>query len=302
MSLAEGLKGSRRWFINNGLYIIAGNVALIAVPTFIAYESQRNRAPLVPEVSPMNLSPTPVVEIPISPESRVRNEALRLNIKPSARESALWRKGFTPLPNKLTITSENKDRAIAETEKRLQSTIDLMLNSENQHMREAAHLLVGLYQDDLLFVRTADNLKHSGLPVEAAASFSLRDGKKLGISLTLSLDYILNRSISLQLAHTLVHEAEHINKNVDVLKSLDPKLPVERKFEIVDKKQTEDELVEEEALAYAKQVQAYIITYGLGIRNGVGTATEKLAAKYIELGNNPLSTEWLKFVKDELVK
>lgn len=229
----------------------------------------------------------------------VGKEAERLGINKNDSEIDKWTKDGNFSSKKQSITEKSMEQATNI----LLSTIDLMSESENPYYRDAINFLMPL--EAIGEVRPyilPDSARSGEIPAGTTITMSTDarvEGDRMVWGIFISLENILYRSNSIQLANSLVHELEHIKNEKEYLASLSSTLsPMEKLAKRSER--YGKERVAEEARGHGKEARAIIHQYGLGERRIHETDLED-AAKFIQYGSNPESPEYKKYVAETLL-
>ncbi len=214
------------------------------------------------------------------------------------QETQRWKTAY-PLPKKELPLNE---KTFEEGKSRFMIVMDRMKRSENPYFKNAATLL-----ERLLFARKASLVYYPQLTKDddtgiLGTTIKMENDAALHIEVGISLDQVLNALDPTTLALAITHEVDHIERILELERLLTPSFsPRQIRQQWHDASQIEVNKVEEEALAYGKQAQAFIYQYALGFRTLIPEHKND-AIKFIRCGKDAKSSCWQEYVRKEILR
>lgn len=228
-------------------------------------------------------------------ESIISQEIQRLGIEQSAEEQALWAEAYQYTGEELPINEQTATLA----GERVYDTLRRMIDSENPYYKNAASLLGALDQQDRLQINITTAQEE--LRGNAVSSDMILEKDVIGFRLHVSPNAVLNNLDALGLATEITHDAAIIDKLIEAWNESQPTTPEEIEEWIKEQAQPQT-LLAREAHGFGAEAEAYIYEDSLlGSDNRVDAPESErvrdLAAMYIQLGKNPNSEAWRRYIQ-----
>lgn len=218
----------------------------------------------------------------------IGKEIQRLGIGSSGKEREIWKtQGFPSLSD----WPKDDREMLARVHNRFDTTLMIMFASENPYFLEATQHL-GKPSLKRWFSLPQDRNKTPGRDALARPDVT---ETTIDWGIELSPTALLFQN-ALQASFVLTHVAEHVRSMVALDIPHQTKTPQER-FYIQLKRLTDPQtIIEEEALAYGVQAQAFIHQAGLLGTWNEGSMDERIAVAFIKTGSSSQSSTWINFV------
>lgn len=230
-------------------------------------------------------------------QQTLEEEVARLGIQPSESERLLWHlNGYFPKQSVPVneITHQEAGRILS-------TTLRLMQQSQNPHLRQATDFLKPLVDSRVVRFQIPPRLlTRTSAAINMATSTTIENGKVVW-NISVPADNILNRD-SVSVALSIAHEAEHVRSSMVYIQSLPTSLSLEEKVKRDNaRRQIASERIAEEARGEGKEALAFIHQYTLGYRPGNRFDIEA-AAIFIRSNKDPSHPGWKNYVASEILR
>lgn len=225
----------------------------------------------------------------------ILNEVKKRDLKISSYEQNLWQESeglyeYNPETSK-NLTRDQKDNLTFE---RFTNTVRISSLSNNEKIKNNANDIINMVGQGFVSVApfTSDT---PGAPLRFIAGFN-NDGSMYA-SLAVDIDFTLDESDSRIMGISLVQGSTAMMNALEYAISLPDNLSPEEKNNILaqfDNKQERAKTFAEEAEAYIQEVGLLGETFTLP-----NSEIQKRAARYIELGMDSSSPEWIDFIEND---
>lgn len=264
---------------------VGATVAIIGIAAMGLYE----------HTSKAESQPPGIQSERVDEEIIISQEIQRLGIEQSAEEQALWAEAYQYTGEELPINEQTATLA----GERVYDTLRRMIDSENPYYKNAASLLGVLDEQDLLQINITTAQEE--LRGDAVSSDMTLEKDVVGFRLHVSPDFVLNNSDAVRLATEITHDAAIIYKMRKTWNEAPPTTPAEIEEWVKEQAQPQT-LLAREAYGFGAEAEAYIRLSGLLGTNNRDDAPEperarELAAMYIQLGMDPNSEAWRKYIQ-----
>ncbi len=231
-------------------------------------------------------------------EITIMNEVKRRGIEASADEQAIFQNSnlsYNFNPNTLDLSRSGNaalEKARIDSLVRFGSTGEIMSVSKNKKYRTSQDIL-GYYIDQKI-IDYDIKLDETGIPLTFTSGYD--DQGLFHGTISVDANFANNQSNSLNMADQMVHLASLVDSIIENATKIPEDLSPQEKNKLL----AQLESPEQRAKAYAQQAEAYIQEVGLIGKSyalpasGVGQRT----AKYIDLGMNPTSPEWIDYIEN----
>lgn len=236
---------------------------------------------------PVISTPRPGIETikPSPAESIIMAQAASLGFKPSTKEQQLWSHSY--LLNPETSLNLSKKAAEDKAERRIQDTLGLMQQSENDDFQHPSTNILARFNKGDLIIEIARDPK-----ARIATKGIVGDDGSLAVGMVVSIELVLDKSSGLDLANGFVYANEMTNWIIAYNATLPTTLSNKERQQAIDS--FEQVYLALNPDVYAQEATAFIKEVGLLGRDysAAGTYTMQTALAFIENGMDPKSPKW----------